>query len=168
MMFYPFQVHTLSLTTFECRSSHARQQDHSSSLSLTRTLASSRSFSSFVSRVLSLSLPRHGELFILFVARTIRGTGPPFISVTRSLYLSTWPTHRNKFHPPTLPFTHFSPADHPLRIGNRRFAYLVGRSFGDRPIGWPSDRKNETKGHFFLRRYSGILSPRYVAVITHA
>lgn len=40
--------------------------------------------------------------------------------------LPAWPTHRNKFHPPTLPLTHFCPRDHPLRIGKqpRRLSLL--------------------------------------------
>lgn len=58
--FYPSQVHTLSLTAFECCSSHARQQGdsplfHSFSLALPAA-ASSRTVSSFVSRAPSLSL----------------------------------------------------------------------------------------------------------------
>lgn len=140
MTFYPSQVHTLSLTTFECRSSHARQQDRSPILS--HSLSQSQHLHAPFHRLSpacpSLSLaPRR-----LFVARTIRETGAPFISVTRSLYLSTWPTHRNKFHPPTLPFTHFSPADHPLRIGKQAIR-LSRRPIFRRPTDRPVEKMRQ-------------------------
>lgn len=154
--FYPSQVHTLSLTAFECCSSHARQQGGLSAPPFFLPRSPSRSI--FAHRFIvclprsSRSHSRHGRgrLSVLFVARTIRGTGAPFISVTRSFYLSTWPTHRNKFHPPTLPFTHFSPADHPLRI-EKQAIRLSRRSIFRRPADRPIVRpKKGDKGAFLF------------------
>lgn len=57
--------------------------------------------------------------------------------------LSAWPTHRNKFHPPTLPLTHFLPTDHPLRPIGKQATRLSRRPIFRRP-------KKGDKGHFFL------------------
>lgn len=151
--FYPSQVHTLSLTAFECCSSHARQQGTLRSSILSPSLSQPQHLRAPFHRLspaLLRSHSRRGGLLVLFVARTIRGTGAPFISVTRSFYLSTWPTHRNKFHPPTLPFTHFSPADHPLRI-EKQAIRLSRRSIFRRPADRPIVRpKKGDKGAFLF------------------
>lgn len=166
MTLYPSQVHTLNYirVSFVTRPTTGPLSHFFLTRSLSRNIFTLR----FIVCLPRVSRSRSRARRLL-VARTIRETGAPFISVTRSLYLSTWPTHRNKFHPPTLPFTHFSPADHPLRIGKQAIR-LSRRPIFRRPTDRPSGRKNETKGHFFpsLRPIGCILPPQYLAVITHA
>lgn len=41
---------------------------------------------------------------------------------------AAWPTHRNKFHPPTLPLTHFCRAIIRCELESRRVAYLAAGS----------------------------------------
>ena len=136
-------------------------------------VTSSRFVSSLVSRALSLSLAPL-RFFSLFVTRTIRETGALFISViSLSLYLSMWPTHRNKFHPPTLPFTHFSPADHPLRIGKQAIR-LSHRSIFRRPTRSADCPKKGDKGAFLFSlprpigyNAAGISDNNYAQVIVN-
>lgn len=99
------------------------------SFALTRAVAGSWSS---LSRARSEGPARRSSLSH---ALSISRRGPPTaISSTRPRYLSR--TSRRPI----------------IRCGSRsrRLAYLAGRSFGDRPIGRSSDRKRETKEHFYF------------------
>lgn len=57
---------------------------------------------------------------------------------------AAWPTHRNKFHPPTLPLTHFCRAIIRCELESRRVAYLAAGSPFLSPF-LSSSRRSERK-----------------------
>lgn len=147
--FHLSQTHVLGLAAHsEYLSSHSAQNHRSPSLSL--SLSGQISPSLFL--VLSLSpnrsittfrfavrLPRalfsllHAHVSLLSVACTVEVR--PVRRSSLSHALSAWPTHRNKFHPPTLPLTHFLPTDHPLHPIGKQAIRLSRRPIFRRPAG---------------------------------
>lgn len=151
--FYPSQVHTLSLTAFECCSSHARQQGTLRSSILSPSLSQPQRLRAPLHRSSPALFRSHsrrgGSWSSLSRARSERPARRSSLSHALSISRRGPPTAISSTRPRYLSRTSRRPI---IRCGSRsrRFAYLAGRSFGDRPIGRSSDRKRETKEHFYF------------------
>lgn len=171
--FYPSQVHTLSLTAFERCSSHARQQGTLRSSILSPSLSQPRHLRAPFHRLSPALFRSHsrrgGSWSSLSRARSERPARRSSLSHALSISRRGPPTAISSTRPRYLSRTSRRPI---IRCGSRsgRFAYLAGRSFGDRPIGRSSDRKRETKEHFYFlcRTQQGILPLRYLIIIIRA
>lgn len=157
--FHLSQTHVLGLTTHSSIVRHTRRRttvpvlsfwpDLSLSLFLFPSLSPNRSITKlrFAVRLPStyttISDPFHpsSHVSLLSVACTIEVRPARRSSLSHAL--SAWPTHRNKFHPPTLPLTHFLPTDHPLHPIGKQATRLSRRPIFRRPTDRPADRPTE-------------------------